>query len=212
MKQTEGNLLQGALDTIGKVIDQIDLKINMNSIFDNEREMATGEQSKTFRQLKGDCKDAIELLRDEFHYIYDELEKLDNEPSTLSPAQEWMIEDIKNSYPGEYMKPTGKFSSVTDCKTEYEYLDFLKHEWEFHLALETSGWKYPIDKDVLIRSGSGFMGCGCVVNFLEGVNDIEENDTTYNREDVKKLSNLWIDQWLYTHSLAHSNGHPLEVK
>ena len=31
MKQTEGNLLQGALDTIGKVIDQIDLKINMNS-------------------------------------------------------------------------------------------------------------------------------------------------------------------------------------
>ena len=79
MKQTEGNLLQGALDTIGKVIDQIDLKINMNSIFDNEREMATGEQSKTFRQLKGDCKDAIELLRDEFHYIYDELEKLDND-------------------------------------------------------------------------------------------------------------------------------------
>ena len=76
MIHTETSLLQGALDTIGKVIDQIDIKINGNSIYDNERTMATGEQTKTFRQLKGDCKDAIDTLELEFDHIHEELTKI----------------------------------------------------------------------------------------------------------------------------------------
>ena len=65
------SLLQGAIDTMGKVIDKIDLCINGNSTFDNEREMATGEQKKTFRQLKGDCVSAIDDLRFELDHIYE---------------------------------------------------------------------------------------------------------------------------------------------
>tara|TARA_R100000750_G_C2255443_1_gene61753 strand:- start:255 stop:494 length:240 start_codon:yes stop_codon:yes gene_type:complete len=71
MKHNTNSLLQGAIDTMGKVIDKIDLCINGNSTFDNEREMATGEQKKTFRQLKGDCVSAIDDLRFELDHIYE---------------------------------------------------------------------------------------------------------------------------------------------
>tara|TARA_Y100001951_G_C11057795_1_gene139144 strand:- start:184 stop:429 length:246 start_codon:yes stop_codon:yes gene_type:complete len=79
MDHTVENLLQGALDTIGKTIDQIDLKLNGNSIYDNERELATGEQVKTFRQLKGDCKDAIDTLQLEWDHIHEEWDRINKE-------------------------------------------------------------------------------------------------------------------------------------
>ena len=75
-KRTKSNLIQGMLDTIGKVIDQIDLRINGNSIYDNEREMATGEQVKTHRQLKGDCLDAIDSLQLEWDHVNEELGRM----------------------------------------------------------------------------------------------------------------------------------------
>ena len=76
MKHTESSLIQGMLDTIGKVIDQIDLKINGASVYDNEREMATGEQVKSYRQLKGDCKDAINSLEFEWDHVNEELSRM----------------------------------------------------------------------------------------------------------------------------------------
>tara|TARA_Y100000034_G_C6641629_1_gene280483 strand:- start:107 stop:403 length:297 start_codon:yes stop_codon:yes gene_type:complete len=72
-KHTESSLIQGMLDTIGQVIDQIDLRINGNSIYYNEREMATGEQVKTYRQLKGDCLDASYSLQLEWSHVQEEL-------------------------------------------------------------------------------------------------------------------------------------------
>ena len=76
MNHTESSLIQGMLDTIGKVIDQIDLKINGASVYDNEREMATGEQVKSYRQLKGDCKDAINSLEFEWDHVNEELSRM----------------------------------------------------------------------------------------------------------------------------------------
>ena len=73
MKHTESSLIQGMLGTIGKVIDQIDLRINGNSIYDNEREMAPGEQVKSYRQLKGDCEDAIDSLQLEWDHVQEKL-------------------------------------------------------------------------------------------------------------------------------------------
>jgi hypothetical protein len=89
MKHNTESLLVGALETIGKVVDKIDLCINSNSTFDNERELATGTQKKTFRQLKGDCISAIDDLKVEFDHIIEnrsriwkdeELEKHGYEP------------------------------------------------------------------------------------------------------------------------------------
>ena len=78
-KRTESQLIQGMLETIGKVIDQIDLKINGNSIYDYEREMATREHVKTHRQLKGDCLDAIDSLQLEWDHVNEELTKKGSE-------------------------------------------------------------------------------------------------------------------------------------
>tara|TARA_R110002096_G_scaffold241727_1_gene433753 strand:+ start:1049 stop:1381 length:333 start_codon:yes stop_codon:yes gene_type:complete len=79
MKHTESSLIQGMLDTIGKTIDQIDLKINSASVYDNEREMATGEQVKSHRQLKGDCKEAINSLELEWNHVNEELSRIRNQ-------------------------------------------------------------------------------------------------------------------------------------
>ena len=90
MKHNTESLLVGALETIGKVVDKIDLCINSNSTFDNERELATGTQKKTFRQLKGDCISAIDDLKVEFDHIIENRSRIwkDEELEKTAPVDE----------------------------------------------------------------------------------------------------------------------------
>ena len=92
--RTTESLLQGALDTIGKVIDQIDLKINGNSVYDNERVEETGQQRKTFRQLKGDCKDAIDTLKLEWDHIHENLDKIKDDEGSINHIDPDDIDDL----------------------------------------------------------------------------------------------------------------------
>ena len=103
MKHNTESLLVGALETIGKVVDKIDLCINSNSTFDNERELATGTQKKTFRQLKGDCISAIDDLKVEFDHI------IENR-SNKKRKKENNMKHTKGPWEVEGKSPNGTFT------------------------------------------------------------------------------------------------------
>ena len=114
--RTTESLLQGALDTIGKVIDQIDLKINGNSVYDNERVEETGQQRKTFRQLKGDCKDAIDTLKLEWDHIHENLDKIKDDEGSINHIDPDDIDELPEESPDERIKYT---IAVQSNNTEY---------------------------------------------------------------------------------------------
>ena len=189
MKHNTESLLVGALETIGKVVDKIDLCINSNSTFDNERELATGTQKKTFRQLKGDCISAIDDLKVEFDHIIENRSRIwkDEELEKTAPVDEnekiiraWNDDDdyvlkVKTVL-GNIERSTLKFNAINSISGSYaiaEITDLSTDVFDDETEVEVDNFhvdiRYGVKSDCDDRTSTFSIRLNCKTLELVGI-------------------------------------------